>query len=182
MGIDGLQEIGFQTNIVILTGSIGNIAPGAVTASVRWSTNGAFTPLIINNRQSFAAGYIYPSAGTRTVTVRVCGSDGRCATDDITVRTGITQRISPRVCVVDRGVGQSLRYQANWSYTNPASFAVFAPTIPLLDNTFTTFPLLRGQPQVFAPGSHANVFSTMFSSGTSALTRRVVTAAPVSLR
>jgi hypothetical protein len=45
---------------------------------------------------------------------------------------------------------------------------VFAPTIPLLDNTFTTFPLLRGQPQVFAPGSHAHVFSTTFSSGTSA--------------
>jgi hypothetical protein len=38
-------------------------------------------------------------------------------------------------------------------------------TIPLVDNTFTSLPALRGQPQVFLAGARSNVFTTGFNSG-----------------
>ena len=80
----------------------------------------------------------------------------------------MTQRITPvRQCVVDRGAGTSPRYQARWGYDNPAAFAIAVPSIPILENTFTSTPFLRGQPQILLPGAQRGVFTTTFASGTS---------------
>ena len=80
MGVTGLNEIGFQTNIVVLNGSFSDPAgPGPYTASVRWAAGGAFTPLVLNNGTEFVAAFIYGSAGTRTVTVRICDAGARAA-------------------------------------------------------------------------------------------------------
>lgn len=169
MGVTGLNEIGFQTNIVVINGSFSDPAgPGPYTASVRWAAGGAFTPLALNNGSEFVAAFIYGSAGTRTVTVRICDAGGACGTDDLVVRTRVTQRITPvRQCVVDRGAGTSPRYQARWGYDNPAAFAIAVPSIPILENTFTSTPFLRGQPQILLPGAQRGVFTTTFASGTS---------------
>jgi hypothetical protein len=168
LGVSGLEEIGFQTNIVVLTGSFADPGgPGPFSASVRWSAGGPFTPLILNNGSEFVAATIYGSAGTRTVTVRICDAGGACGTDDLVVRTSVTQRITPvRECVVNRGASVTPRYQARWGYDNPAPFAIVVPSIPLLENTFTGSPFLRGQPQIFLPGQRRGVFVNTFSSGT----------------
>ena len=132
MGVTGLNEIGFQSNIVVLTGSFSDPnGPGPFTASVRWQAGGPFTPLILNNGSEFAAAYVYRSAGTRTVTVRICDRSGACGTDDVTVRSSVTQKITPvRECVVDRGASQAQRYSARWGYNNPAAFADRRPVDP----------------------------------------------------
>ena len=102
------------------------------------------------------------------MTVRVCGSDGRCGTDDVTVRTGVSQRVVPTAsCVTDLGAQAPARYVAAWGYSNPAPFAIYAPTVPLLDNTFNSAPFFRGQPQVFLPGNRSSVFTSSFTGGTS---------------
>ena len=170
MGIAGLEEIGFQTNVVVINGTFSDPGgPGPFTASVRWVAGGAFTPLVLNNNSEFVAAFIYGSAGTRTATVRICDAGGACGTDDVVVRTSVTQRITPvRQCVVDRGASASPRYQARWGYDNPAPFAIAVPSIPILENTFTSVPYLRGQPQILLPGSRRDVFTTTFASGTSA--------------
>lgn len=169
MGIAGLEEIGFQSNVVVINGTFSDPGgPGPFTASVRWVAGGTFTPLALNNNSEFVAAFIYGSAGTRTVTVQICDAGGACGIDNITVRTSVTQRITPvRQCVVDRGVSASPRYQARWGYDNPASFPIAVPSIPLIENTFTSVPFLRGQPQILLPGSQRNVFTTTFASGTS---------------
>jgi streptogramin lyase len=168
MGVAGLNEIGFQTNIVVVNGTFADPGgPGPFTASVRWTAGGTFTRLVLNNNSQFVAAFIYGSAGTRTVTVRICDAAGNCGTDDIIVRTSVTQRITPvRQCVVDRGAGASPRYQARWGYDNPAPFAIAVPSIPILENTFTTAPFFRGQPQILQPGAQRNAFTTTFQSGT----------------
>ena len=168
MGVTGLNEIGFQTNIVVLTGTFSDPnGPGPYTASVRWTAGGSFTPLILANGGSFVAANVYASAGVRTVTVRICDAGGACGTDDVTVRSGVTQRITPvRQCVTNRGASVSPRYAARWGYDNPAPFAIAVPSIPILENTFTTAPFLAGQPQILLPGSQRNVFTTTFNSGT----------------
>ena len=168
MGVNGLEEIGFQTNVVLITGSFTDadgLAP--YTASVRWSAGGAFTPLVLNNNTGFVAANIYGSAGTRTVTVRICDASGQCGTDDVIVRTAVSQRVTPVVqCVTDRGSSANPRYLARFGYNNPASFAVAIAPIPFLDNTFTASPFLRGQPSIFLPGSALGVFETGFGNGT----------------
>jgi hypothetical protein len=168
MGVAGLNDIGFQTNIVVLSGSYADPSgPGPYTASVRWTANGSFTPLALASDGNFVAAWIYGSAGVRTATVRICDAQGACGTDDVTVRTSVTQKITPvRECVTDRGATANPRYAARWGYTNPATFAIAVPSIPLLENTFTTSPYLRGQPQIFLPGTQRGVFTTTFSSGT----------------
>jgi hypothetical protein len=168
MGVTGLNDIGFQSNIVILTGSYADPSgPGPYTASVRWTANGPFTPLALASDGNFVAAWIYGSAGVRTATVRICDAQGACGTDDVTVRTSVTQKITPvRECVTDRGATANPRYAARWGYNNPATFAIAVPSIPLLENTFTSSPYLRGQPQIFLPGSQRGVFSTTFAAGT----------------
>ena len=138
MGVTGLNEIGFQSNIVVLTGSFSDPnGPGPYTASVRWQAGAPFTPFILNNGSEFAAAYIYGSTGTRTVTVKICDASGACGTDDVTVRSNVTLKITPvRECVSDRGAGQNPRYSAKWGYNNPAAFAIAVPSIPILENTF----------------------------------------------
>jgi hypothetical protein len=80
----------------------------------------------------------------------------------------VTQRITPvRQCVADGGASALPRYQARWGYDNPAPFAIFVPSIPILENTFNAAPFLRGQPQILLPGAQRNVFTTSFQSGTS---------------
>ena len=167
-GVSGLQSIGFQTNVVFISGSFTDadgIAP--YTASVRWRATGAFTPFVLNNNSQFLAAFIYPSAGTYVATVRVCDKAGNCGTDDVTIRSGITQKVTPKLtCVVDRGVGQNPRYQARFGYSNAAPVALSVVHIPILENTFTSNPYDRGQPQVFQTGTQANVFTVNFNSGT----------------
>ena len=168
LGVAGLEDVGFQTNAVALSGSFTDAdGPGPYAATVRWTATGAFTPLVLNNGSQFVAAFIYSSAGTQTVTVKICDAGGHCGTDDITVRSGVTQKITPvRECVVDRGASVSPRYQARFGYNNPASFAIVVPSLPLVENTFTAAPTLRGQPQIFLPGNKRNVFTVTFASGT----------------
>ena len=167
MGVAGLNEIGFRSNVVILVGEYSDPSgPGPYRATVRWSAGGTFGPLALAGDGSFAAATIYPSAGTRTVTVKICDAGGACGTDDVTVRTSVGQKISPVAeCVVDRGAGANPRYQAKWGYDNPAPFAIAVAATPVIENTFTAAPFLRGQPQVLRPGSQRNVFTTTFNSG-----------------
>ncbi|MEN9643570.1 MAG: hypothetical protein RL238_239 [Actinomycetota bacterium] len=167
MGVSGLQEIGFQSSIVIINGTFADPnGPGPYSASVRWQAGGPFTPLILAGDGRFVAAWIYGGAGVRTVTVRICDAQGACGTDDLTVRTNVTQKITPvRECIVDRGATSNPRYEARWGYNNPAAFAIAVPSIPLLENTFTSAPFLRGQPQIFLPGNRRGVFSTPFASG-----------------
>ncbi|MET0909484.1 MAG: hypothetical protein ABWZ99_08440, partial [Ilumatobacteraceae bacterium] len=81
--------------------------------------------------------------------------------------TGVTQKITPvRQCVTDRGSGKNPRYTTTWGYNNPATFAIAVPTIPILENTFTSIPFLRGQPSIMLPGQQRGVFTTTFNSGT----------------
>ena len=168
MGVAGLNEIGFRSSIVIINGTYADPnGPGPYTASVRWQAGGPFTPLILAGDGRFVAAWIYGGAGVRTVTVRICDAQGACGTDDLTVRTNVTQKITPvRECVIDRGAAASPRYEARWGYNNPAGFAIAVPSIPLFENTFTSAPFLRGQPQIFLPGNRRGVFTTSFSSGT----------------
>jgi hypothetical protein len=167
MGVSGLQEIGYKSNAVVLSGSFTDAdGSGPYKASVRWTPTGNFTSFVLNNNSDFVAAFIYPSAGTRVVTVRVCDKLGACGTDDVTVRTSVTQKVTPvRECVVDRGSRVTPRYQARFGYSNPAPFAIYVPTLPNNDNTFTSSPYFRGQPQVFLPGVKSNVFTTTFNSG-----------------
>lgn len=167
IGREGLEAIGFQTNIVAITGTFTSPqGVGPYSASVRWDLGGNFTPLILNNNHEFIAAWVYGKAGSHTVTVKICDAQGRCGTDDLTVHTKVTQRITPVLqCVIDRGATTTPRYQAVWGYNNPAPFVIVAPSIPLLDNTFTTAPFLAGQPQLFLPGAQRDVFTTTFSSG-----------------
>jgi hypothetical protein len=79
----------------------------------------------------------------------------------------VTRRAVPvRQCVIDHGATTSPRYQAVWGYDNPAAFAIAAPSIPFIDNTFTSAPFLAGQPQLFLPGTQRDVFTTNFNIGT----------------
>lgn len=165
MGVTGLQEIGFRGNVVVINGTYTDpdgTAP--YRAWARWTPTGPFTPFALAANGRFAAAFIYGSAGTRTVTIRVCDAQNNCGTDDITVRTGISQRVTPvRQCVTDRGPGNALRYRAVYGYNNPAPFPIASPTVPLLENTFNPLPGFRGQPQVFMPGNQRNVFTVDFN-------------------
>ena len=169
MGVGGLQEIGFRGNAVLIAGSYtdsdGN---GPYRATVQWSAGGVFTPFAIAGNGQFAAAFVYGSGGMRTVTIRICDRAGNCGTDTITVRAGISQKVTPVLqCVTDRGSGTFPRYRARFGYDNPAPFAIAAPTIPLLENWLLPLPAFRGQPQVFLPGSQRNVFTVDFQNGTS---------------
>jgi hypothetical protein len=166
MGVSGLEEIGFRSGVVLLTGSVTDPdGSGPYTASVRWTATGPWTPLIITNGSAFAAAWLYATAGTRQVTVRVCDAAGACGTDTVTVRTGVTQRVTPTRCVVDRGASQSPRYEARFGYVNPAPFPIYVPFLPFVDNTFTSTPTFRGQPSVFLPGTRTDIVRVRFSSG-----------------
>jgi hypothetical protein len=180
MGVAGLEDVGFPTTAVAVSGSFTNPGgQGPFTATVRWQAGGTFSPLVLNSNREFATGRVYPSPGSRVVTVRICNAAGQCGTDDLTIRAAIDPDVTPiRECVVDRGAATNPRYQARFGYNNTASYAVVLATIPLIDNTFTVLPVLRGQPQIFLAGSRSNVFSVGFSSGsiTWRLDGRTVTA------
>ena len=167
MGVAGLQEIGYQSNVIVLAGSFTDADGGApYKASVRWTPTGAFTSFVLNNNSDFLAAYVYPSAGTRVATVRICDKLGACGTDDVTLRSSVSQKVTPvRECVVDRGSRVNPRYQARFGYNNPAPFAIYIPTLGSSENGFTSSPYLRGQPQVFLPGNKRNVFTTTFHTG-----------------
>ncbi|MBI5090422.1 MAG: hypothetical protein HZB15_16620, partial [Actinobacteria bacterium] len=184
MGISGLQEVGFQSRTVTLTGSFADpdgTAP--YTASVQWAAGAAFTPASVTGNQ-IAASFTYPSAGTRTVTVKVCDVRGACGTDTVKVRAGVTVKVTPVVqCVTDRGSRQTPRYEARFGYTNPAGYAIVIPTTAT-ENTFTSSPSLRGQPQIFRAGTQRNVFTVGFASGTQSwrLNGTTVSASPSTRR
>ncbi|MCU1361479.1 MAG: hypothetical protein JWN99_2768, partial [Ilumatobacteraceae bacterium] len=57
------------------------------------------------------------------------------------------------------------RYQARFGYNNPAPFPIYIPTLLSAENGFSTIPFVRGQPQVFQPGTKTNVFTTTFNTG-----------------
>lgn len=169
MGVPGLQEIGFQGPAVVLVGSFADVeGNGPFTAQVRWTATGSWTNTILVDRGRFAAAWIYGSTSARTVTVRVCDAAGLCGTDDVVVRPNVNTKVVPLAqCVTDRGAGTpGGRYEARWGYRNPAAFAIAVPFLPLLENTFTSAPFDRGQPQVFLPGNQDDVFRTRFTSGT----------------
>ena len=63
------------------------------------------------------------------------------------------------------GARANPRYRARFGYKNPAAVAIAVVTIPLVENTFTALPALRGQPQVFLTGTRTNVFGVDFHNG-----------------
>ena len=177
MGVPGLADIGFQSNAVAITGSFTDPdGSGPYTSWVQWTAGGSFTPFVLNSSSQFIAAYVYGSAGTRQVTVKVCDKLGACGTSAITVRTAVTQKITPTRCVVDRGSSVSPRYQARFGYVNPAPFAIFVPVSLAGDNYFTTGAAGRGQPEVFASGTKANAFAVDFATGTQSWKLNGVTA------
>ena len=167
LGVSGLEEAGFRTASVRVGGSFTDPSgPAPYTAAVRWSFGTRFAPVDLNGRSTFSFTHTYASAGNRVVTVRICDGLGVCGTDDLLVHVGIRDRVAPvSQCVVDRGPRVSPRYLARWGYRNPAAFAVAVPTVPRTENTFTTAPYLRGQPEVFAPGTRSDAFTTTFTGG-----------------
>ena len=167
MGVSGLQSIGYQSNAVLLAGSFTDAdGAGPYTASVRWAAGGQFTRFVLTGSNRFVGAFVYPSAGTRTVTVRICDAAGACGTDDVTVVSGVTSRVTPTRCVVDRGTAANPRYLARFGYRNAATVPLFIPTVNTLENYVSPNPANRGQPQVFLAGTQANAFSVGFQSGT----------------
>jgi hypothetical protein len=165
MGVPGLEEIGIRSNLVVINGSyVDPTGAAPYRAWVRWTSSGSFSPLAIAGNGKFVAAHLYGSSGTRTVTVRICDAQNNCGTDDLIVRSGVSQKLTPVLqCVVNRGPGNALRYQARYGYDNPAAFPIYAPTVTFLENTFSPLPGYRGQPQVFLPGSQRDVFTVDFN-------------------
>ncbi len=78
----------------------------------------------------------------------------RCGSDAVT-------RIQPILeCTLPDGNGASI---ARFGYRNDNAFNVAVPV--WWRNFFVPRPIQRGQPVVFAPGRHRNVFETGFSQG-----------------
>ena len=167
-GATGLETIGFQTNAVVISGSFTDADGGApFTASVRWRAGTSFSPLVLNNSSQFLSAYVYAAAGTYVATIRICDNAGNCGTDDVTIRSGVTEKVTPVLqCVVDRGSSVNPRYQARFGYTNAASVPLYILYVPLVENTFTSSPYDRGQPTIFQPGTNNNVITATFNSGT----------------
>jgi hypothetical protein len=167
-GAPGLELIGFQTNAVLISGSFTDADGGSpYTASVRWRAGTPFSPLVVNSNSQFLSAYIYPAAGTYVATVRICDNAGHCGTDDVTIKSGVTQKVTPVLqCVVDRGASVNPRYQARFGYTNAATVPLYILYLPLLENTFTASPFDRGQPTIFQLGTNNNVVTATFNSGT----------------
>ena len=162
LGITGLEDVGFLTNAVALTGSFTDAeGNGPFRAEVQWQAGAAFVPFVLTSGNQLVAAFVYGSAGTRVVTVRVCDAANACGTDTVTVRTTITQRVTPVLeCVRDRGASVSPRYLARFGYDNPASFFV---ALAGTSNAFSPTPALRGQPLVFRPGRQQFVFDVAFN-------------------
>ena len=169
MGVPGLEEIGFPTNIVGVYGTFTD-PEGAkpYTAAVRWKTGDPFSPFVLSSTSAFLAPNVLPT-GTSTVTIRICNKLGHCGTDDVTIRIKAAVQVTPvRECVIDLGASASPRYRARFGYDNTSSYPIVLLTFPLPpENIFTTAPYRRNQPQVFLPGSPRNVFTETFPAGSS---------------
>ena len=169
MGVAGLETIGFQGPAVLAVGSFADSeGNGPYSISVRWGS-GPFTSFVVQSGTTIYAPWILLGTTARTVTVRVCDIDGACGTDNLIVRPNVTTKVKPVLnCVADRGAANTAvgRYEARWGYQNPAAFAIAVPALPLIENTFTTLPAYRGQPEIFLPGSRTAVFRTTFNTGT----------------
>ena len=168
MGVPGLEQIGSQTNLIGLRGSFTDAdGSGPYAVSVRWAPGSAFRSAGSVTGSGFTASNLYPSAGTRVVTVRVCDRAGACGEDTVSVVTGVKQKVTPVAqCVLDRGARVSPRYVGTYGYTNAAAVALWIPTVARVENAFTAGAANRGQPQVFLPGARSGVFTTSFASGT----------------
>ena len=171
MGFAGLEEVGFPTELVGVTGTFSDPeSAGKPTVSVRWKAGGSFSPLVLSNSNAFVAANTL-TKGTYVVTIRVCNALGHCGTDDLIVRSKADVLVTPvRECVTDLGQGAAgaKRYRARFGYDNAATYAIVLLTLPLpAENIFTTAPFLRGQPQLFLPGNRRNVFTTDFAAGES---------------
>jgi hypothetical protein len=216
MGVNGLQTVGFQpvritgglsAQLAVITGSFANAPSGARIVTVRWTPTGAFVPVLRVNGTTFAAANVYPSVGTNVATVKVCVGTV-CATDDVTIVTGVSSTaLSPVLeCVVDRGAVANPRYQARFGSNSTATVPVYQPTLTnltntvfpgvtippavnvalqlLSDNKFNPLPAYRGQTQVFAVGRQVNSFQVDFNSGNQvwSLNGRTATASSNSAR
>ncbi len=169
MGVAGLETIGFQSPAVVLFGSFSDAENnGPYTASIRWTATGNFVNTIVTANNKFLAGWAYTGTTARDATIRICDAAGACGTDTISVRPNDAAKVVPLTpCVTDRGAGAvGGRYEARWGYRNPAAYAIYIPTINNLENTFTSDPYRRGQPEVFLPGTNRDMFRTGFNSGT----------------
>lgn len=169
MGVAGLETIGFQSSAVVLFGSFTDAENnGPYTAAVRWTPTGNFVNTVVTSNGQFLAAWAYTGTNTRIVTVRICDAAGACGTDTVTVRPNVNTKVTPLApCVTDRGAGATGgRYEARWGYRNPAAFALYVPTVNERENSFTSNPYRRGQPEVFLPGTNRDVFRTSFNTGT----------------
>ncbi len=118
---------------------------------------------MLNNATQFVAAYVYPANGVYQATVRVCVGTV-CATDTLTLRVGVTTPV-PSVCVIDKGINMSPRYEARFGYNNVAGVPVVAPK-PIV-NLFVPGVLDRGQPDILAPGPHTGtVIAPLASTAT----------------
>ena len=168
MGVAGLQEIGYQSNVIVLAGSFTDADGGApYKASVRWTPTGAFT-LVRAEQQHRLRGGVRLPVGGHPGRHRAHLRQARCLRH--------RRRHHPVVGLAEGHTGASSawsieaarvnpRYQARFGYNNPAPFAIYIPTLGSSENGFTSTPYLRGQPQVFLPGNKRNVFTTTFHTG-----------------
>ena len=196
MGTAGLETVGFQpvggVPYALVSGTFASAAAGPYTVSVRWNPTEAFAPVLFKDSSRFITASAFLKSGTRTVTVRVCAANGTCGTDDLTVNTGVTTKVTPIVeCVRDNGAAANPRYTARFGYSNAATIPVYVATLPYLrsqltgvsippvvdtllnrftDNKFGAAPIYRGQDQVFQPGRTSSTFSVGFASGNQAWT------------
>ncbi len=194
MGVPGLGEVGFQSKRVVISGSFSDPnGPGPYKVWVRWDAGEDFTRSVHRDRRDdhhdgsddgptdddhlggsgvdddgeFIGAHNYRTSGEHTVTVMVCDAGGACGTDDLIVHSSVSDDIVPVLqCVNQQGGGSHSRYQATWGYDNPAMFAIAVDTRRKQENTFTSRPYLRGQPQIFLPGVQRDVFNNTFRSGT----------------
>jgi hypothetical protein len=115
-------------------------------------------------------------AGLHSVVTQAC-QGSVCATDQVSVTTGSTVKVSPILeCVATTATG----HEARFGYNNPGPLAmqVFVGN----QNRFTSLPNDRGQPTLFLLGRKINVFATPIGAGNTvwSLTAKTATATPTS--
>lgn len=166
MGVSGLDSVGSKNTSITLSGSfVDPDGAGPYTASVQWADGGAWQPAVVTGDR-FSASYSYPGNGTQVATVQVCDAAGGCGSDTVSITTGVKSKVRPVLqCVTDLGKGTSPRYVASFGYDSAASVPMWIPRSGRTQNAFLTGPADRGQPQVFWPGAHSEVFTTSFTHG-----------------
>ena len=161
----GIHEVGFFGHgSVRLSGSFSDAdGPGPLTASIQWGAGAPFKPLVVDGSNlgpnTWAARHRFKSADVVVVTIKVCDATGACGQDSITVHPSVITRVTPLAQRL--GHARFLFWKipvVHWGYDNAAGFAVVVPRGD--SNCLSVFPWPDGQPTLFLPGRHDDVFTS----------------------